>query len=562
MDDTERFFKDLGDGKPISLLVAPAVATNFPDYKRIFTWLKSMGVRKIYDVSLGADLCIWAHLRYIEQFRPFSLITSDCPVVVSYCELYRPELLPRLSPVHSPIGCLSVFMREYEGITDSLAAMTPCIAKSNEFDSAGTVDYNVTFAKLSAFMKSQNIFPTDYDETGFDHQEAGLGRLFPTPGGFKENIEYFLGNSIRTDKAEGTAIYSLLDEYAEADVKLVPRIFHVLNCRDGCNIGTGGLKDVKFFNVQSRMSETKRLVQDNQNKMDYEANYRKYDETFDLNLFLRRYSPETILPEYVSEDDIAAAFKLLGKDTYAKQNFNCGACGSATCLEMAHKIALRVNIPLNCVIKSRDEMVTAHHKIAQYIELIHHIGEYMLATVGDDISGSVEHALMALCYAMEGTMISVWKTEYDHMERPKAHRLLSFPNMTFNASFNTITVSDLPGWLEVLSEGNNLLCLRSKMNTREKKLFIGRNLGTIFCTPIMAQGDFWGFVSLVRREERAFNEEEKSVIVACSVLIASNMLHMKSKIPESEQIRIMPMERVPMDRIPLDSNNDEQDGDF
>jgi len=36
-DDTERFFDDLAAGIPISLISAPAIRTNMPEYKRLFT---------------------------------------------------------------------------------------------------------------------------------------------------------------------------------------------------------------------------------------------------------------------------------------------------------------------------------------------------------------------------------------------------------------------------------------------------------------------------------------------------------------------------------------------
>jgi len=40
IDDTERFFKDLAKGVPISLIVAPAIRTNIPDWHELMTYLK------------------------------------------------------------------------------------------------------------------------------------------------------------------------------------------------------------------------------------------------------------------------------------------------------------------------------------------------------------------------------------------------------------------------------------------------------------------------------------------------------------------------------------------
>ncbi|MCL2549066.1 MAG: 4Fe-4S binding protein, partial [Symbiobacteriaceae bacterium] len=134
IDDVESFFANLASGIPISLMTAPAIRTNIPEYKRLFTYLKSIGVRKIYDVSLGADISIWGHVRYLKANKDARLITQPCPVMVSYCLIYQQELLPSLSPVHSPMACAAIYMKKYEGISDHLAALSPCAAKLNEFD--------------------------------------------------------------------------------------------------------------------------------------------------------------------------------------------------------------------------------------------------------------------------------------------------------------------------------------------------------------------------------------------------------------------------------------------
>ena len=49
-DDTERFFDDLNSGKSISIITAPAIRANFPDYKRLLGYLKHLNANVIYDV--------------------------------------------------------------------------------------------------------------------------------------------------------------------------------------------------------------------------------------------------------------------------------------------------------------------------------------------------------------------------------------------------------------------------------------------------------------------------------------------------------------------------------
>jgi iron only hydrogenase large subunit-like protein len=156
-DDTERFFDDLSKGMPISIMAAPAIRTNIPEYQKLFTYLRNMGVNKIYDVSMGADICIWANIRHLEKNNFAPVITQPCPVIVSYCEKYRHDLLEKLSPAHSPMACTSVYMKEYKGISDRIAALSPCIAKMNEFNGTKLAQYNITFTKLLEYLEKNNV---------------------------------------------------------------------------------------------------------------------------------------------------------------------------------------------------------------------------------------------------------------------------------------------------------------------------------------------------------------------------------------------------------------------
>ena len=358
-DDTARFFADLAAGKKISLIAAPSFISNFPEWKRILTYLKAAGARKIYDVSLGADICIWAHIRYLEKtgFKP--IITQPCPVIVTYCEIYRQDLLPYLSPVHSPMACTSVYMKKIDGITDSIAAISPCIAKTNEFNATGLAQYNITFAQLKNYLELNNIKLPE-KETGFDHTESGLGAVFPMPGGLKENIEYISGKKLLISRAEGFGVYEKLDEYAETERSVLPDIFDVLNCEDGCNSGSATSHEHNLFEIDRVMGGRRAAATDKKDRAYYEAVHKEYDKIFDIKDFLRSYNPVNTVLNQITEADIQHAFELLGKFNYAAQNVDCGACGSESCRNMARKIALKVNIPINCIIKARDDAHSEH----------------------------------------------------------------------------------------------------------------------------------------------------------------------------------------------------------
>ena len=362
-DDTDRFFSDLLNGADISLIAAPSVRTNIPDYKRLFTWLKNMGVNKIYDVSLGADICIWAHIRYIGKNGLTPMITQPCPAIVSYCEVYRHDLLKRLSPVHSPMACTAVYMREYEGIHGKIAALSPCIAKSNEFEDTQLVQYNVTFARLRGYLDKYQI-ELPAEETGFDHYDSGLGVLFPMPGGLKENIEFYLGKKVHVSTAEGFDVYEKLNIYTITDEGILPDIFDVLNCSDGCNMGTACMHESSIFDINHKIKKGRKEATDNRNEEYFGSLFKSYDSRFDLSCFMRKYRPvHSVLPR-ITEEDIEQAFQSLGKKSFERQHVDCGACGSATCHHMARKIALNVNIPINCMVNA---METAREEHAQKI---------------------------------------------------------------------------------------------------------------------------------------------------------------------------------------------------
>ncbi|MDL2283982.1 diguanylate cyclase [Oxalobacter sp. OttesenSCG-928-P03] len=512
-DDLEQFFKDLQKGEPLSLITAPSLKSNFPKWKNILAWLKTKGVRKIYDVSLGADICIWAYLRYIDAYKPVSLITQPCPAIVSYCELHRHDLLDRLSPVHSPMACAAIYMTRYKGITDKIAALSPCIAKSHEFESIGMIDYNITFARLQEYIDTHGIELPD-EEAEFDHYDSGLGAIFPMPGGLKENIEFFIGQSIRVDKSEGFSVYRSLDEYATTPENVLPGIFDVLNCAEGCNIGPGGVSDVNMFQLHAAMDAGRKAAA-SRDRAYYEDLHRKYDAAFDLSHFLREYKPVYTGMRSVSDADIQLAFAQMDKDTFAKQNINCGACGSNTCADMARKIALNINIPINCIYKSRDDAETEHRKNAQYIGLVHQLGENLISFMENEYSDAVINSLRDVSDVFDCNLSSLWKVERID-GKYQCSRLFYYTDSEDGELFKVRKEWPV-AWLDKLSNGEHLI-----MSRTEVELEFFSEKGTLFiAVPIMIKGMFWGFITLITASLRNYTNEEISAIGASGILIVS-----------------------------------------
>lgn len=125
IDDLEILLEDLKKGKNISVITAPALRFSFPDYTKLFGFLKSLGVRVFYDVSFGADITTWAYLKAIKKYNLDSIIAQPCPVIVSYVESYLPEAISRLAPIHSPMLCTAVYLKKYAHVADDLVFLSP-----------------------------------------------------------------------------------------------------------------------------------------------------------------------------------------------------------------------------------------------------------------------------------------------------------------------------------------------------------------------------------------------------------------------------------------------------
>jgi len=242
MDDTEAFFRDIGQGCKITVLAAPSVRVSFSKYKRLFGYLQALGVQFVYDVSFGADITTWAYLKVITEKKLPTVIAQPCPAIINYIERFKPELLEQLSPVHSPMMCSAIYVKKYLKNSSDLAMLSPCIAKKGEFENTDNlVKYNVTYKNLARYLQENNISLDGYKEKEFDDIACSLGCLFSRPGGLKENVEVYVpGAWVRQIEGHDIA-YSYLNIYSERinQQKPVPLLVDILNCTHGCNIGTG-----------------------------------------------------------------------------------------------------------------------------------------------------------------------------------------------------------------------------------------------------------------------------------------------------------------------------------
>lgn len=516
-DDLDAFLAALDAGEKVSLIVAPAVRANIPSWEHLFSWFREMGVSCIFDVSFGADICTWAHLRHMEQRPGTPLITQPCPAIVSYCEIQKHELLSSLSPIHSPMACAAIYMRNQLKIEGTIAALSPCIAKSNEFDSIGVVQLNITFAKLEQRLAERGV-ALPREKSGFDNIEAGLGKIYPLPGGLRENIEFFTGKAEYVDKSGPGVVYASLDEYAQTSSEFLPQIFDVLNCAEGCVVGPGCSRDKNLFELRRAMNVARDEALTRENAQRHRELFEAFDKTLTLADYYREYQAIPTKAREVSEEEIQDVFRVMDKDTFAKQNFNCGACGSNSCRDMARKIALGVTLPVNCVIKSRDDAEQGRQRNLEYIALVHDAGEMLLSADGkDSYSTAITGALRVLVETVKSDVGLLWRDGVAG-DREASKIFTWFKNAEVSQ-----TVSDAvwpEEWLEMLKEGKHV----QERSESCPEVSFPEGIQSVLAVPMRLRDSFWGFLVIGGTNGKHFTEEEIFLVESIGVLIVSRII--------------------------------------
>ena len=391
-------------GEKISILIAPAFRANYPnEYERVLGGLKQLGVNRMINVSFGADITTWGYLNYIYQYDFKGGISQPCPAVVGYIERYIPSLIPKLFPVQSPVMCAAIYAKKEMGVTDKLAFISPCIAKKQEIDDPNNGDYisyNVTFDHLMKYIKEHKISgPNCTDEI-----EYGLGSIYPTPGGLKENVYWFLGESVFIRQIEGEKhMYEYLEKNKNkiAEDKTPYLFIDALNCGQGCLYGTGiepekEENDDALYALLKIREECKKDKGMNAwaKKLSPKQRLKKLNKQFEhlkLEDYLRKYTDRSAQCTHQMPDErqLEEVFASMNKTTKESRGINCAACGYNTCKEMAVAIFNGFNNKENCVHYIKHEVEVEKEKAKELAteieskkELLEEQHQRILDTIG------------------------------------------------------------------------------------------------------------------------------------------------------------------------------------
>lgn len=377
LDDFDSFMDALKSGEKVLAIVAPAAAANFRGKDlELNGFLKSIGVKAVFDVSFGAELCTKSYIEEIKRKNPRLMISQPCPALVSYIELYQSDLLPYLAVSDSPMAhTFAMIRRFYPQYKEyKMAAISPCFAKRREFDENGLGDYNVSMKSISDYLEANNISLSKYPKVSYDNPPAERAVLYSTPGGLMRTAERFIPGIVeKIRKIEGqptmTHYFAELSDAVKNRKELSCPVVDCLNCERGCNCGAGtvnqnlSLDELESYienRMKNRIKDLKSTTYFGRKKLDKTIN--KYWRN---GLYNRTYTDRSsVYHSFIkipSEDELNEIFLNMGKKK--KTDFlDCGACGYTSCREMAIAIYNGINKKENCHHYLMNENVKVHER--------------------------------------------------------------------------------------------------------------------------------------------------------------------------------------------------------
>ncbi|TFG81983.1 MAG: chemotaxis protein, partial [Spirochaetales bacterium] len=362
MDDTEAFLTAVDAGEKIVAIAAPALVSSFPgQYRRFLGWLKKLGVSACFDVSFGAELTVKSYLHHVATAKPPLVIAQPCPAIVSYIEVYRPELLRYLAPADSPmlhtVKMIQAYYPDYAGY--KVLVVSPCAAKKREFQETGIGDYNVTIRSFKDILEKRKIDLAQQPEADFDNPPAERAVLFSSPGGLMRTaIRDAPGLQSGIRKIEGAdLIYRYLDTLAESVEKGInPLLIDCLNCEYGCNAGPGTLNQDKSPDEIERAIEE--LSNERRRRYSGKGGSDRVARKKVAKVLSKYWKPGQYIRSYVdrasnyvlrmpTDAQLKEIYAAMLKDVEA-DHLNCAACGYKLCKGMAIAIFNGLNKEENC----------------------------------------------------------------------------------------------------------------------------------------------------------------------------------------------------------------------
>ena len=306
----------------------PAEFTEITDHKILVSLIKKIGFSKVVEVSFGADMVAKEYKKLFNNSNK-KCITSDCPAIVSYIQIYHPEMISSLAPIASPMVAITRIVKAKYGKNAKVVFIGPCLAKKSESDE---VDEVLTFRELREMLNEDSLTIEDADPIEFDPPFSGKGAIFPVSRGLLHTID------MTDDISEGNTIVAegknnFIAAINEFEKNKIGSQHLELLCCEGCIMGPGMSKPDERYSKRTCISN---YVKEKLNNLDVEK-WEKDVKSFENINFSQTFDDVNYKIDKPSEEEIKKVLLGMGKKE-PKDHLNCRACGYQTCRE--HAIAI------------------------------------------------------------------------------------------------------------------------------------------------------------------------------------------------------------------------------
>jgi len=328
--DVHKVMQFLDQNLQTVISLAPSFSAYYEKslWKRLPSALRQVGFMYIGETSVGAWHTSQATAKQIQENPNKTYITSACPAVVNYIELYS-EQAGFITRTVSPMLAHARMLKHKLGNQIKFVFAGPCIAKKSEAIRKQAVDYIdavLTFEELDALFTEKEINISMCEESDFDETPVGNSRLYPIEGGLLKTAgiepEYF------SDRYYPLTGYEQVEDMIQTIQKQkIPSIFEPLFCKGGCINGPIQFKD-------------KTLIERKQSIINYHRQENHLTEPTspcEVSLETVYYNRTTSFPIEFEEDEIKKVLEKTGKLT-PEDELNCMACGYKSCRDKAKAI--------------------------------------------------------------------------------------------------------------------------------------------------------------------------------------------------------------------------------
>jgi len=360
IDDAPQFVADLPH-KEIIALIAPSAQSNF-NLKKLITALKQLGIKHVYDVSLGAEITVSLYHDAIEKDSvKIPLIASPCPAIVKYIQLNHPVLIEHLAPFGSPVHNLAAYVKSLHPEAE-MVFFSPCLEKRREIQNQHIIKYNVIYPSLQRILQEKNIDLDLLPDGEFDNSvPAGIATNFSTPGGLKESYLFHYPDTPASSitKVEGSIVFDKYLRNLEKSIKKgnahLPLIVDVLSCEKGCNMGVGCINKSIGEIEHAVAARSEQSISDK--AVNEQLDIFLADIINNLNFENRNYSDLSYLNQLKIPNNDELEKIYIDMHKIEEKDFrNCAACGYNSCYHMAVAIYNGLNKVQNCHLYQEKEL--------------------------------------------------------------------------------------------------------------------------------------------------------------------------------------------------------------